>query len=163
MVPRLTEALNAPSCVAGSKANLSSEMVLFGPTESRVSSSSMMPTLPSAPVTMRSLPSTAAPAGAAVLGSDRIVTGADGSVGIMLLDDTLLSVGPNSTVSLDKFAFDPATNDGALSASVKRGTMAVISGKLAKKTPGTVQFSTPSAILGVRGTEFVIDVGDGEK
>ncbi|HZV63623.1 MAG TPA: FecR domain-containing protein [Telluria sp.] len=105
----------------------------------------------------------AAPAGAAVLGSDRIVTGADGSVGIMLLDDTLLSVGPNSTVSLDKFAFDPATNDGALSASVKRGTMAVISGKLAKKTPGTVQFSTPSAILGVRGTEFVIDVGDGQK
>ncbi len=104
-----------------------------------------------------------APAGSALLGSDRIVTGADGSVGIMLLDDTLLSVGPNSTVSLDKFAFDPATNDGALSASVKRGTMAVISGKLAKKTPGTVQFSTPSAILGVRGTEFVIDVGDGEK
>ena len=104
-----------------------------------------------------------APAGSVVLGSDRIVTGADGSVGIMLLDDTLLSVGPNSTISLDKFAFDPATNDGALSASVKRGTMAVISGKLAKKTPGTVQFSTPSAILGVRGTEFVIDVGDGEK
>ena len=104
-----------------------------------------------------------APAGSAVLGSDRIVTGADGSVGIMLLDDTLLSVGPNSTISLDKFAFDPATNDGALSASVKRGTMAVISGKLAKKTPGTVQFSTPSAILGVRGTEFVIEVGDEEK
>jgi hypothetical protein len=100
--------------------------------------------------------------GFGVNASDRIVTGADGSTGIMLLDDTLLSVGPNSAISLDKFAFDPVTHDGALSASVKRGTMAVISGKLAKKTPGTVQFSTPTAILGVRGTEFVIEVGDGE-
>ena len=103
------------------------------------------------------------PPGAPVMSSDRILTGADGSVGITLRDDTLLSVGPNSTVSLDKFAFDPATHDGALAASVKRGTMAVISGKLAKKTPGTVQFSTPSAILGVRGTEFVIEVGEGEQ
>jgi hypothetical protein len=107
----------------------------------------------------RSLPISA---GFGVNASDRIVTGADGSTGIMLLDDTLLSVGPNSNISLDKFAFDPVSHNGALSASVKRGTMAVISGKLAKKTPGTVQFSTPTAILGVRGTEFVIEVGDGE-
>lgn len=107
----------------------------------------------------RSLPISA---GFGVNTNDRIVTGADGSTGIMLLDDTLLSVGPASTISLDKFSFDPGTHDGALSASVKRGTLAVISGKLAKKTPGTVQFSTPTAILGVRGTEFVIEVGDAE-
>lgn len=105
----------------------------------------------------------AASAGAQVEGRDRITTNADGSLGILLRDDTMLSVGPNSVVSLDQFAFDPATSDGALRASVKRGTMAVISGKLAKKTPGAVQFSTPSAILGVRGTEFVIEVGEGEQ
>ncbi len=100
--------------------------------------------------------------GAVVMGSDRIVTGADGSAGITLRDDTLLSVGPNSRVSLDKFVFDEVTHEGEMSASVKRGTMAVISGKLAKKSPTAVKFVTPSAILGVRGTEFVIDVGDGE-
>ncbi|MES2322574.1 MAG: FecR domain-containing protein [Pseudomonadota bacterium] len=101
--------------------------------------------------------------GAAVMSEDRIVTGADGSAGITLRDDTLLSVGPNSRVSLDKFVFDEATHEGEMSASVKRGTMAVISGKLAKKSPGAVKFVTPSAILGVRGTEFVIDVGAGEQ
>jgi hypothetical protein len=100
-------------------------------------------------------------AGMDVLASDRIVTSADGSVGIMLRDETMLSVGPNSSIALDKFAFDPATHDGVLNASIKRGTMAVISGKLSKKSPGAVQFSTPSAILGVRGTEFVIDAGQG--
>jgi hypothetical protein len=101
-------------------------------------------------------------AGAAVLSSDRIVTGADGSVGITLRDETLLSVGPNSNVWLEKYAFDPTTHEGALDATVKRGTMAVISGKLSKQSPSAVQFRTPSSILGVRGTEFVIEVGGGE-
>ena len=100
--------------------------------------------------------------GAAVLASDRIVTGADGSVGITLRDETLLSVGPNSSVWLEKYAFDPTTHEGALNATVKKGTMAVISGKLSKQNPNAVQFKTPSSILGVRGTEFVIEVGDGE-
>ncbi|MES2127910.1 MAG: hypothetical protein V4463_11615, partial [Pseudomonadota bacterium] len=75
--------------------------------------------------------------------------------------ETVLSVGPNSTISLDKFAFDATSHEGVLNASVKRGTLAVISGKLSKKSPGAVQFTTPSAILGVRGTEFVIDAGPG--
>src|SRR5471032_1794703 len=102
-------------------------------------------------------------AGARVLSSDHIVTGGDGSVGITLRDETLLSVGPNSNVWLEKFAFDATTHEGALNATVKRGTMAVISGKLSKQSPDAVQFRTPSALLGVRGTEFVIDVGDGEQ
>jgi len=105
---------------------------------------------------------TAVTPGAAVMASDRIVTGADGSVGITLRDETLLSVGPNSSVWLEKYAFDPTTHEGALNATVKKGTMAVISGKLSKQNPNAVQFKTPSSILGVRGTEFVIEVGDGE-
>jgi hypothetical protein len=101
-------------------------------------------------------------AGSAVMSSDRIVTGSDGSVGITLRDETLLSVGPNSNVWLEKYAFDPTTHEGTLDATVKRGTMAVISGKLSKQSPSAVQFRTPSSILGVRGTEFVIEVGNGE-
>ena len=52
--------------------------------------------------------------------------------------------------------------DGVMDQLHKRGTMAVISGKLSKQSPSAVQFRTPSSILGVRGTEFVIEVGDGE-
>lgn len=104
----------------------------------------------------------AAQPGDKLFSKDRIVTAADGSVGITLRDDTMLSVGPNSTMSLDKFAFDSTTHQGALQATVKRGTLGVISGKLSKQSPNAVQFNTPSAILGVRGTEFVIDAGEGE-
>lgn len=97
--------------------------------------------------------------GASVEARDRIVTGADGAVGITLRDNTMLSAGPNSVLDLNKFAFDTTTHAGALDASVKKGTLAVISGKLAKANPGAVNFSTPTTTLGVRGTEFVIEAG----
>lgn len=97
--------------------------------------------------------------GAKVMASDRLVTGADGSAGITLIDNTLLTVGPNSSMSLDRFAFDSTTHQGALEASIKRGTLAVVSGKIAKASPEAVQFRTPHSILGVRGTEFIIEAG----
>ena len=101
----------------------------------------------------------AAPVGTRIFASDRIVTGADGSIGITLRDNTLLSAGPNSTVDLNKFAFNSTTHAGAIDASVKRGTLSVISGKIAKATPEAVSFSAPGMTLGVRGTSFLIDAG----
>jgi hypothetical protein len=101
--------------------------------------------------------------GAKVAAADRITTGADSSVGIILRDNTLLSAGPNSTLVLERFAFNSTTHEGVIDASVKRGTLSVVSGKIPKQSPGAVQFRTPNAILGVRGTEFLIDAGPGEE
>lgn len=103
-----------------------------------------------------------APPGTALQESDRVVTGADGSVGISLRDNTLLSAGPNSSLSLDKFSFDTTTNAGVINASLKRGSLSVASGKIAKQSPESVRFSTPNTTLGVRGTEFVIEVAGNE-
>jgi hypothetical protein len=99
--------------------------------------------------------------GARVHSGDRIFTGRDGRIGITLRDNTLLSAGPNSTLALDQFAFDSTTYAGAIDASVQRGTVAVVSGRIAKQSPEAVRFRTPNAILGVRGTSFVIDAGPG--
>jgi hypothetical protein len=96
--------------------------------------------------------------GAKVFANDRVVTGADSSVGITLRDNTLLSAGPNSVLSLDKFSFDATTHAGAVDATLRRGTLGVISGKIARADSDSVRFRTPSATLGVRGTEFVIEV-----
>jgi len=101
----------------------------------------------------------AAPVGTRILSSDTVLTGADGAVGITLRDNTILSAGPNSVVNLDKFAFDSTTHAGALNATVKRGTLSVSSGKIAKASPNSVSFAAPGMTLGVRGTTFVIDAG----
>ena len=45
-------------------------------------------------------------------------------------------------------------------ASLKKGSLSVISGRIAKQSPDAMTLRTPSAILGVRGTEFVVSVDD---
>ena len=103
--------------------------------------------------------------GGKVMVGDSIKTGPESSIGITLRDNTLLSAGASSTLVLNRFAFDSTTHVGALDANVKRGTLAVVSGKIAKASPDNVIFNTPSVALGVRGTEFIIDAGqrDGDK
>jgi hypothetical protein len=105
----------------------------------------------------RTIPATV---GARLQTSDIIKTGVDGSVGITMDDDSLLSAGPNSALSLDQFAFDSTTNQGRLDTSLNKGTLAVISGRIAKQSPDAMTVRTPTAILGVRGTEFVVSVND---
>lgn len=100
-----------------------------------------------------------APVGSRIMTMDRLLTGASGSVGITLRDNTMLSAGPNAVLEINKFSFDSTTHAGTIDASLKRGTLAVISGKIAKATPEGVVFSAPGMTLGVRGTEFLIDAG----
>ena len=92
---------------------------------------------------------------------DVVTTGADGSVGITMSDNSLLSAGPNSVLALDQYAFDTTTNQGRFDTSLSKGTLAVVSGRLARQSPGAMTVRTPFAILGVRGTEFVVSVDAG--
>ena len=96
--------------------------------------------------------------GMAVRESDVIVTGKDGSAGVTFTDNSLLSVGPNSVLAIDKYAFDTTTHAGQFDANLKKGTLAVISGKMVKQQPESMRVRTPSSIMGVRGTEFVVKV-----
>jgi hypothetical protein len=98
--------------------------------------------------------------GTRVFSGDRVLTGPDGSVGITLRDNTRLSAGPKSVLDLSRFAFNPTSQAGVLDALLKRGSLAVVSGKIAKHSPESVRFRTPATILGVRGTEFLIRVQD---
>ncbi len=91
---------------------------------------------------------------------DVVTTGADGSVGITFTDNSMLSAGPNSVLALDRYAFDSATGKGTLEANLAKGTLAAVSGKMVKKSPESMKIRTPAAIMGVRGTEFVVKVDE---
>jgi len=95
-----------------------------------------------------------------VMSADRVITGAESAVGITLRDNTRLTAGPDSVLSLEKYSFDSTTHAGELDASVRKGTLSVVSGKLTAASPEKVSFRTPTATLGVRGTDFVIEVTD---
>jgi hypothetical protein len=96
--------------------------------------------------------------GARLQAADIIRTGSDGSVGITMSDNSLLSAGPNSILSLDRYAFDSTTSQGQFDASLRKGSVSIVSGRIAKQSPDAMTVRTPTAILGVRGTEFVVSV-----
>jgi hypothetical protein len=98
--------------------------------------------------------------GARLQAADVLRTGADGSVGITMSDNSLLSAGPNSVLVLERYAFDPTTSQGQFDAALQKGSLSVISGRIAKQSPDAMKVRTPSSILGVRGTEFVVSVDD---
>jgi FecR protein len=95
----------------------------------------------------------------ALLESDSVKTGADGRLGIMLKDETRLALGPNSEVRIDQFVYSPGQGRLRLAMKIVSGIVAYVSGRIAKLSPDAVRLETPSAILGVRGTQLVIRVG----
>ena len=90
--------------------------------------------------------------------SDTLVTGADGAVGVTFLDNTRMSAGPSSVLEIERYNFDSTTHVGEFDASLKKGSLAVVSGKMVKQTPGSLRVRTPSSVMGVRGTEFLVRV-----
>jgi len=95
--------------------------------------------------------------------SDTVITGADGAAGVTFSDNSLLSTGPNSVLVVDRYTFDSTTHAGKFDASLKRGTLAVVSGKIVKQSPGAMRVRTPAAIMGVRGTDFMVQVDEPAK
>ncbi len=101
-----------------------------------------------------------APVGAIIQVHDTVKTGLGGSVGITFQDNSLLSAGPNSELVIERFVFDSTTHKGEFDTALKKGTLAVVSGKIVKQSPEAMRVKTPAAIMGVRGTEFVVKVDE---
>jgi hypothetical protein len=105
-----------------------------------------------------------AKAGADLFQNDSLKTGADGSMSVVFIDDTLISVGPNSELAINEFRFSPADGKMSFVARLLKGTSAYVSGIIGKLSPQSVRFETPVANIGIRGTKFAVKLeGDEEE
>lgn len=92
--------------------------------------------------------------------ADTVKTGPDSRVGIVFVDKTLFSAGSESTIELTQFQFSSGkATQNAFHTKLKRGTLSVISGRIAKNYPDAMTVRTPATILGVRGTRFLVRAG----
>ena len=91
---------------------------------------------------------------------DILETGPDGLLGVVLRDDSLVSLGPSSRIAIEKFRFVPAEGQLGLTARIVRGTMAYVSGLIARLAPESATFVTPVATIGVRGTRFAVRIAE---
>lgn len=91
---------------------------------------------------------------------DEVVqTGALGKGQLLFLDETTLTVGPNSRVTLDRFVYDPARGAGTVTMTAVRGVFRFVSGSLPSQA---YEIRTPAGSIGVRGTifELIVDLDD---
>jgi hypothetical protein len=99
-----------------------------------------------------------AAAGTGVQQADRVLTKGDGSTGITFADNSMLSLGPDSMLDISRFSFNSKSEPDTLEATLHRGTLSAVSGKIVAKSPEAMRIRTPTTILGVRGTEFFVQV-----
>jgi hypothetical protein len=98
--------------------------------------------------------------GLKIIAGDTLGTGRDGSLGVILRDDSSLSIGPESRLVLRSFLFAPSEGKYDLAARISRGSMAYLSGLIGKLAPKKARFETPTATIGIRGTRFAVKVGE---
>jgi hypothetical protein len=89
---------------------------------------------------------------------DKLITGKAGKIGATFNDDTRVAAGANSQMSIPEFAFDDTTHVGKFLSRIEKGKVAIVSGHIAKSAKDAMKVQTPSALLGVRGTRFVVEV-----
>lgn len=99
--------------------------------------------------------------GSKIYADDIIETGGDAAVGVLLADDSVFSVGANSRMVVDNFVYDAASGDGNLGISFLKGAFSFVSGKIAQNDYSDVDIKVPFGSIGIRGTEFVVDIGRG--
>lgn len=96
--------------------------------------------------------------GATLSVKDVLTTGKDGRIGITFIDNSRFAVGPNAHISLAEFEFDDTTHKGNSLTQVDRGSLAIVSGQIAKENKDSMRVRTPTSLLAARGTRFVVDV-----
>jgi hypothetical protein len=89
---------------------------------------------------------------------DVLTTGPDGRIAITFIDNSRFAVGPNAHLSLAQFEFNDTTHKGASLTQVDRGSLAIVSGQIAKENKDAMKVKTPTSLLAARGTRFVVDV-----
>ncbi len=99
----------------------------------------------------------AAVVGDGVTRADRLVTGPGSAAALTLQDGTVLSVGPDSVMDLDQFTYDATTQEGNIIVRLLRGSLRMVTGLIAKLKPEHVLVNTPTAVIGVRGTDFIVE------
>ncbi len=98
--------------------------------------------------------------GTPVLLGSHLQTHAGASLGVSFKDNTLMSFGPDTELTVDEYIYAPADDQLKLSTRLMRGTLNYLSGVIAKLKPDAVSVRTPTGVIGVRGTQFVVKVED---
>jgi hypothetical protein len=100
----------------------------------------------------------AAETGTRIYPLDRIESGKNSSASLILQDDTIICIGPESTMNMEEFTFIPSKYEYSMATRLLKGTFLFLSGVIAKIAPDNMKIQTPDGTIAVRGTRFLVEV-----
>jgi hypothetical protein len=143
---------------------LSAVLLLYTPwSQARELPVGSIKTIKGTAVILRQHQTLPASVGEKIYKNDSFKTGPEGSLGMIFKDDTLLSLGPNTEVTINEFLFSPAEGKLSIITRLIKGTAAYLTGIIAKLSPESVRFETPVGNVGIRGTKFAVKVEGDDK
>jgi len=92
-----------------------------------------------------------------VVFNEHITTTEGGQTQLLFVDESSMTVGPNSDLVIDQFVYDPKTGTGKLAMTATRGLLRYVGGKLSKQDDA-VTLRTATATLAVRGGAFIAQI-----
>lgn len=93
-------------------------------------------------------------AGDKIFFGDEITSDGKSKSQIIFLDETVLTIGEKTSITIDEFVFNPSTLDGSFLATLNEGSVKVLSGLINQKNPEKLEVKTAAGTIGSRGTEF---------
>ena len=84
----------------------------------------------------------------------------NGRMGITFLDDSQVRLTEHSQLIIDEFIYDPDPSKSKMALQFASGTARFITGKLATIDKKNIFIKTPSATIGIRGTDFTVTVDE---
>ena len=99
------------------------------------------------------IPSGPLESGTRIYLGDKIEVATDARMQILLLDETVFTLGSGERLTIDEFVFDPSTQSGSVTTQITKGAFRFVSGKLAKSSPTAMKVQLPTATLSIRGTQ----------
>ena len=101
--------------------------------------------------------------GSKIYFGDTIFVKAQSNAQILLLDETALTVGEKSELTIDEFIYEPQSKVGKIVSNIKIGTVRIITGEISRQNPDNLEVNVPTGSIGARGTEFVVVTESDEK
>lgn len=98
--------------------------------------------------------------GTPVFQGSLLKTGPKSSLGVTFKDETVMSFGPDTELTVDNYLYAPAQGKVKFGSKLAKGSLNYVSGAIAKLQPDAVSVTTPTGTIGVRGTHFVVKVKD---
>jgi len=96
--------------------------------------------------------------GTQIFQGSQIRTGAGASLGVTFKDNTVMSFGPDTDLTVDDYLYNPNQGQIKFASRLAKGTLNYVSGAIARIKPESVEVRTPAGIIGVRGTQFLAKV-----